>query len=110
MEDFAKNTNAGLWALPADQRIPLWEWRHPPAAAAVPVVPAAPVIMSAPSVAPRPIPSKPTATASAGWTCEAKITCKQMSSCDEAKFYLTTCGVKRLDGNGDGVPCEKLCR
>lgn len=39
-----------------------------------------------------------------------KRTCKDMSSCDEAKFYLTTCGLKRLDRDGDGVPCEKLCR
>jgi hypothetical protein len=51
----------------------------------------------------------PVATPSAGWICGTKTTCGQMSSCDEAKFYLATCGVKRLDGNGDGVPCEKLC-
>jgi hypothetical protein len=31
-----------------------------------------------------------------------------MASCEEAKFYLTVCGVKRLDG--DGVPCASLCR
>jgi hypothetical protein len=34
----------------------------------------------------------------------------QMQSCEEAKFYLTTCGVKRLDGDGDGVPCTQLCK
>ncbi|MCB1919582.1 MAG: excalibur calcium-binding domain-containing protein [Candidatus Competibacteraceae bacterium] len=33
-----------------------------------------------------------------------------MSSCDEAKFYLTQCGVSSLDGNKDGIPCESLCR
>ena len=33
-----------------------------------------------------------------------------MTSCEEAKFYLTQCGVGSLDGNHDGVPCAKLCR
>lgn len=28
----------------------------------------------------------------------------------EARFYLTRCGLTRLDGDGDGVPCEALCR
>ena len=28
-----------------------------------------------------------------------------MINCDEAKFYLTQCGLTRLDGDGDGVPC-----
>ena len=32
-------------------------------------------------------------------TCSGKRTCKQMSSCEEAKFYLTQCGVGSLDGN-----------
>ena len=56
-------------------------------------------------------PAKPTmpAATSSGWTCGAKTTCGQMQSCDEAKFYLNACGVKRLDGDGDGVPCAKLC-
>jgi endonuclease G len=42
--------------------------------------------------------------------CGAKTTCRQMSSCEEAKFYLNTCGVKSLDGNSDGIPCSKLCK
>ncbi|MFO1424354.1 MAG: endonuclease [Candidatus Competibacteraceae bacterium] len=48
--------------------------------------------------------------ASPGWTCGAKTTCGQMNSCDEAKFYLTRCGVKSLDRDGDGIPCASLCR
>ena len=42
--------------------------------------------------------------------CGGKRHCKQMSSCTEAKHYLHDCGVSSLDRNGDGVPCEKLCR
>ena len=62
-----------------------------------------------------PIPATPAITAPAtanpaGWVCGAKTMCGQMSSCDEAKFYLTQCGVKSLDGDGDGVPCASLCR
>ncbi|MCL4555679.1 MAG: excalibur calcium-binding domain-containing protein [Gammaproteobacteria bacterium] len=33
-----------------------------------------------------------------------------MTSREEAKFYLHQCGVKSLDRNQDGVPCESLCR
>ena len=42
-------------------------------------------------------------------TCGKKSRCKQMQSCDEAHFYLTRCGVKTLDKDGDGIPCPKLC-
>ena len=43
------------------------------------------------------------------FTCGQKRYCSQMTSCEEAKFYLDVCGLKRLDGDGDGVPCEKIC-
>jgi len=45
---------------------------------------------------------------SSGPTCIKKY-CSQMSSCEEARDYLSRCGNKMLDGDGDGVPCEKLC-
>ena len=41
--------------------------------------------------------------------CSAKKYCKDMSICDEAKAYLTQCGMKNLDRDGDGIPCEALC-
>lgn len=43
------------------------------------------------------------------FTCSGKTACGQMSSCAEAEFYLNSCGVSRLDGDKDGVPCESLC-
>lgn len=43
-------------------------------------------------------------------TCGTKTKCNEMTSCEEAKFYLGRCGVKSLDSNGDGVPCEGLCK
>ncbi|MFA5825539.1 MAG: thermonuclease family protein [Gallionellaceae bacterium] len=41
--------------------------------------------------------------------CGHKKHCPQMSSCDEANFYLTHCGAKSLDRNKNGIPCEELC-
>lgn len=43
-------------------------------------------------------------------SCEGKRTCGQMLSCQEATFYLQQCGVGSLDGDGDGVPCDGLCK
>jgi len=36
--------------------------------------------------------------------------CKQMTSCEEAMFYLQQCGLKRLDRDKDGIPCERICK
>jgi len=48
-------------------------------------------------------------TAQGNLACGKKHLCSQMSSCEEAKKYFSKCGVKSLDGNHDGVPCESLC-
>lgn len=44
-----------------------------------------------------------------GRSCGNKRYCKEMNDCAEANFYLTQCGVSRLDGDSDGVPCESIC-
>jgi len=44
------------------------------------------------------------------FSCGQKKYCSQMNSCEEARFYLDVCGLKRLDGDGDGIPCESLCK
>lgn len=43
-------------------------------------------------------------------SCGHKVYCTQMTSCAEAVFYFTECGLSRLDGDADGVPCEALCQ
>ena len=43
------------------------------------------------------------------FTCEGKRYCRHMSNCAEAYFYLNSCGLYRLDGDRDGVPCEAIC-
>jgi endonuclease YncB( thermonuclease family) len=53
--------------------------------------------------------AKSEAAIPANTSCGKKHLCSQMKTCEEAKLYLLACGVKTLDGNGDGVPCESLC-
>jgi len=43
------------------------------------------------------------------WRCGEKTYCTQMTSCAEAMFHFQQCGLARLDGDRDGVPCERLC-
>ncbi len=40
----------------------------------------------------------------------ARRTCGQFSSCDDAMRYVRQCGGAGIDGDGDGVPCESMCR
>ena len=39
--------------------------------------------------------------------CQGKVWCSQMSSYEEAIFYLRNCPGTKMDGDGDGDPCEK---
>jgi endonuclease YncB( thermonuclease family) len=53
----------------------------------------------------------PTAPAPPGDpACGKKRYCSQMKSCEEATFYLRQCRIKTLDQDGDGTPCENLCK
>lgn len=92
LEEQAKRGKRGLWALPEAERCQPWDWRRG----------ACQTVIAAPP--------SPAVKESGGFTCNAKRYCRQMTSCEEAKFYLNTCGVSSLDGNKDGVPCEALCR
>jgi len=84
LEVIAKENEVGLWSLPEAQKIPPWEWRR----------------------GKREISVKEVAT----FKCGAKRYCNQMANCNEAVFYLNKCGLSRLDGDKDGIPCESLCR
>lgn len=42
--------------------------------------------------------------------CDGRIHCSQMRSCEEATFFLRNCPGTKMDGDGDGIPCERqLC-
>lgn len=43
------------------------------------------------------------------YDCSVPKTCPMMNSCEEAMYYLNTCGDTARDRDGDGVPCEKIC-
>lgn len=38
--------------------------------------------------------------------CEGKRFCSEMTSCEEATFYLKNCPNVEIDGDRDGIPCE----
>lgn len=86
LEAEARAMPRGLWAQRAPT--PPWEWRKQHASVQ------------------KNMPQKDVVADS---VCGTKRHCSQMNSCDEARHYLQVCGLKYLDGDGDGTPCEKLC-
>ena len=73
------------------------EKRRRAAAAATPsekVAPAPPAAPAAPSV-------------SSGFSCDGRQYCSQMKSCAEAKYFLANCPGVKMDGDKNGIPCEK---
>ncbi len=69
-----------------------------------------------PASVPRPVTnaqaaSEPATDPVATYRCDGRIYCSQMTSCEEATFFLRHCPGVKMDGNGDGVPCEQQwCR
>ena len=48
---------------------------------------------------------------SSAFKCDGRTYCSQMTSCEEATFFLRNCPGVKMDGNNDGIPCEKQwCR
>jgi endonuclease YncB( thermonuclease family) len=92
-EEKARQAKVGLWADSNPMRPS--EYRHGGKNAKVPKTEQAPKVERTDS--------------QSNYTCGEKRYCKEMTSCDEAKFYLTQCGLNRLDRDGDGVPCESIC-
>jgi endonuclease YncB( thermonuclease family) len=84
IEAEARAAGRGLWA-DADTAIAPWEWRSRDRAA-------------------------PTRPDRGPFECGSKRACREMTSCAEARFYMTQCGVTTMDGDNDGIPCEALCR
>jgi endonuclease YncB( thermonuclease family) len=94
LEREARAARRGIWSLPETQRIPPWEWRAEEAAAR------AARTWEAPARAAR--------TPEPG--CDPPPSCRELTSCEEARRLLAECGHEGLDGDGDGIPCESLCR
>ena len=88
LNKYAQQSHRGLWAQSV-QPISPEQWRKTHAHKVPPI--------------------KSAAGLPANAHCGEKHLCSQMKTCEEAKLYLLACGVKTLDGNSDGVPCESLC-
>jgi endonuclease YncB( thermonuclease family) len=70
----------------------------------------APAAAVAPAVAPKPA-ALPAPAAAAAYRCDGRTYCSQMHSCAEATWFLKNCPGVKMDGNNDGVPCERQwCR
>jgi hypothetical protein len=53
-----------------------------------------------------PVRSRLTSPAASGFTCDGRTHCSQMTSCNEARYFLRNCPNVKMDGNNDGEPCE----
>src|SRR5689334_4263904 len=46
----------------------------------------------------------------ANFQCDGRTRCREMRSCQEAEFFSAHCPGAKMDGDGDGIPCEdQLC-
>lgn len=51
------------------------------------------------------------AAADERFRCDGRTRCTQMTSCAEARYFLQNCPGVKMDGDGDGEPCEdQWCR
>jgi len=51
--------------------------------------------------------SRSGAPSNSNFRCDGRIHCSQMTSCEEATWFLRNCPGTKMDGNNDGTPCEK---
>lgn len=52
----------------------------------------------------------PVASPTNSFKCDGRTHCSQMTSCTEAEYFLKHCPGVKMDGDGDGIPCEQqLC-
>lgn len=51
--------------------------------------------------------SKKQNSRASNFKCDGRTYCSQMRSCEEATFFLRNCPNVKMDGNNDGIPCEK---
>ena len=51
--------------------------------------------------------SEASAAAPSQFSCDGRTHCSQMRSCAEATYFIHSCPNTKMDGNNDGVPCER---
>jgi prophage muMc02, nuclease len=100
LQEAAKGAKRGLWSLPESQTVEPEQWRRGEREQKQ---------LSQSQTKPKKWKASDNNAAAEGFSC-GKRTCKEMSSCAEARFHLTQCGMRRLDRDNDGIPCESICR
>jgi hypothetical protein len=53
------------------------------------------------------VPESSPAAARTSYVCDGRTYCSQMTSCEEARYFLQHCPNVKMDGDHDGVPCER---
>ncbi len=53
------------------------------------------------------LPAEPLAPGGTHFQCDQRIYCSQMTSRNEALYFLAHCPGVQMDGDGDGEPCEQ---
>lgn len=102
LEATAKNDQRGMWSLPASDQTPPWEWRN--GAHSRPATNPA-----SNSIPKSQVHNSQAGSSGSGFNCNTLKWCGQMS-CAEARYQLSQCRNPNLDGDGDGIPCERQCR
>ena len=54
-----------------------------------------------------PVRSTPTQQRAPRYSCDGRKHCSQMTSCEEATYFLKNCPGTKMDGDNDGIPCEQ---
>lgn len=107
LEKTARAQHKGIWA--GSNTTPPWEWRNKQRTAEAATEKAEAekdnvILIGADKPAQGP-------SSRNSSRCDGRIYCSQMTSCQEATYFLRNCPGTKMDGNHDGVPCEKQwCR
>jgi len=51
--------------------------------------------------------SQSAASRTGSFTCDGRTYCSQMTSCAEATYFISHCAGTKMDGDRDGIPCER---
>ena len=110
LETEARDKNVGLWKLSEAERTPPWEWRRLDRKKRIASLGQYQQVSAASNAERGNSVHTAQMAPSTNQSCGTKKTCGQMSSCSEARFYLTQCDLSRLDRDNDGIPCESICK
>jgi endonuclease YncB( thermonuclease family) len=98
LEETAQQQKKGMWSDP--NIIPPWEWRQHKKKARVEEEHVPVIFIGENKLGEG-------RSVDNNYRCDGRTHCSQMTSCQEARFFLMNCPGTKMDGDNDGVPCEK---